>query len=110
MNDTITVMPTDALARFSLEALTELRAAVAERSRLTAEFEAHLSPTAKALFREVSDAYSESEGAEIRLHVSELARHFPGLAPAIRLAWAHVIDCRLDSVATCCTDGAPIEP
>jgi hypothetical protein len=41
--------------------------------------------------------------------IAELARHVPGLAPALHLAWEHVIDTRLDDVGRCCTTG-PVEP
>ncbi len=45
-----------------------------------------------------------------RVQVNGLRRYLPGLAPAIRLDWAHVIDARLDQVGICCTDGGMIDP
>ncbi len=102
--------PTDALTGACLEALAELRSTIEERRRLERGLMEHLSPTARKIYRDVCDAGSEMHGAEVRLHVAELARHLPGLAPAIRLVWAHVIDCRLDRVGACCTDGGPIDP
>ncbi len=93
------VAPTNPLARVSLELLAEYRA-VGE----------HLSPTAVALARTLSDAVTDMHGAENDFHIAELCRHLPGLAPAIRLVWAHVLDCRLDRVGVCCTDGGPVEP
>ncbi len=44
------------------------------------------------------------------LHVEELCRHFPGLAPSIRVMWMHVLDERMDRLGRCCTDGGPIVP
>ncbi len=44
------------------------------------------------------------------LHVEELVRHFPGMGPALRLAWWHVIDARLDAVGQCCEAGQVIDP
>ncbi len=56
----------------------------------------------------------ELEGAahfeNTRLHVEELCRHFPGLAPAIRVMWMHVLDERMDRLGRCCTNGGPIVP
>ena len=101
--------PTDPLARHSLEALAELRATMQERPRLERELMEYLSPKARELYREVCDAGSDVYVAEVRLHVAELCRHFPGLAPAILLTWAHVIDCRLDNVGACCADGGLID-
>ena len=102
--------PTDPLARASLEALDRYRATSRERSRAERALMEHLSPAATELYRVLSDADAEAQGASTELHVAEVCRHFPGLAPALRLAWAHVIDCRLDAVGTCCTDGSPIDP
>ena len=62
------------------------------------------------LYREFSDAEYEARCASTDVNIAELVRHFPGLAPAIRLAWAHVIDTRLDRIGTCCADGGPVEP
>ncbi len=59
---------------------------------------------------ELVDAVDDERGAWVDVHVAELARHLPGMAPAIRLLWAHVIDERVDAVGTCCADGGPIEP
>ena len=60
--------------------------------------------------RALSDAVADMHGAENDFHVAELCRHLAGLAPAIRLVWAHVLDARLDRVGACCTDGGPVEP
>ena len=101
--------PTDPLASASVEALAAYRAAEKERSRLDREFERHLSPAALELWRQVSDAHVDAHGAANDLHVAELARHLPGFGPAIRLLWAHVIDCRFENVGQCCTTG-PVVP
>ena len=104
-----TPAPTDLLARASLEALDRYREASRERSRAERALMAHLSPAATELYRALSDADSEAQGGSTDLHVAELCRHFPGLAPAIRLAWAHVIDERPDRVSRYCTDGESVE-
>ena len=44
-----------------------------------------------------------------RVQVNGLRRYLPGLAPAIRLVWMHVLDARLDRVGACCTDGGMID-
>ncbi len=108
--DSVTVPTAEALAADSRRALARYQEASAERQRAERALLAHLSPVAADLYREVSDADSEAQGASTELHVAELVRHFPGLAPALRLAWAHVIDARLDAVGSCCTDGQPIDP
>ncbi len=106
----VTVPAPDALAADSWRALARYQEATAERSRAERALVEHLSPVATELYRTLSDAESEAQGASTELHVAELVRHFPGLAPALRLAWAHVIDCRLDAVGSCCTAGGPIDP
>ena len=104
------VAPTDPLARISLELLAEYRTAAEVRDAAERALGEHLSPTAVALGRAVSDAVTEMHGAENDFHVAELCRHLPGLAPAIRLVWMHVLDARLDRVGACCTDGGMIDP
>jgi len=92
-----------------LELLAEYRTAAEARDAAERGLGEHLSPTAQALGRTVSDAVTEMHGAENDLHVAELCRHLPGLAPAIRLVWMHVLDARLDRVGACCTDGGMID-
>ncbi len=112
MNDAIiAALPTaDALSAASLEALARYREPCVERQRAERAPMEHLTPVATELYQTVSDAGSEAQGASMDLHVAELMRHFPGLAPVLRVAWAHVIDCRLDAVGSCCTAGGPIDP
>ena len=102
--------PTDPLARVILELLAEAGAADRRRAAADEALKAHLSPQAMAAYRELVDAIDDERGAWIDVHVAELARHLPGMAPAVRLLWAHVIDERVDAVGTCCADGGPIEP
>ena len=103
------VVPTDPLARMSLELLAELRVASKARAAVDRKLAEHLSPVAEALARTVSDAVTDMHGAENDFHIAELSRHLPGLAPAIRLVWMHVLDARLDRVGACCTDGGMID-
>ena len=93
----------------TVEALAAYRDAARERDRVERAFKRHLSPTALELYRALSDAIDNERCAATDLHVAELARHLPGFGPALRLLWAHVIDCRLDRVGSCCTTG-PVEP
>jgi hypothetical protein len=36
---------------------------------------------------------------------TEMCRRAPGLAPILRLLWAHVLDTRTTDLGRCCTDG-----
>ena len=99
----------DALATVAREALAEARAADRRERELAEALEEHLSPKANELYRELADVAAESRTAWLDVHVAELARHLPGLGPAIRLLWAHVIDERIDRIGACCTTG-PVEP
>ena len=107
---TTPVAPADPLARISLELLAEYRVASEARDAADRALGLHLSPTAQALERALSDAVTDLHAATTDFQVAEVCRHAPGLAPAIRLVWAHVLDCRLDRVGACCTDGGPVEP
>jgi len=102
-----TVAPTDPLARISLELLAEYRTAAEARDAADRALAEHPSPTATALDRLLSDAVTDLHAATTDFQVAEVCRHAPGLAPAIRILWAHVLDCRLDRVGVCCTDGGP---
>ena len=108
--DNVTASEADPLARMSLELLAEYRTAAGARDSADRALAEHPSPTAVALGRTLSDAVTDMHGAENDFHVAELCRHLPGLAPAIRLVWMHVLDARLDRVGACCTDGGMIDP
>jgi hypothetical protein len=70
-------------------------------------------------YREAQDKANAADAAfrvavhpkiwELHKEIAELARHVPGLAPALHLAWEHAIDTRLDDVGRCCTTG-PVDP
>ncbi len=102
--------PTDPLAHLSLARLAELRTLQAERERCERVLKEHLSPVAAGLYNAVSDAHVNEHVAGADVHVAELCRHLPGMAPTIRLLWAHVIDIRLDRIGACCADGGMIDP
>ena len=102
--------PTDPLARASLEALAAYREAQAASNRADEAFRASVAPKIWELHKEFDELDQLVRDASMDMHVAELCRHAPGLAPAIRLLWAHVIDIRLDRVGRCCTDGGPIDP
>ena len=107
---TAPVAPTDPLARISLELLAEYRVASEARYSADRALAEHLSPVAEVLARTVSDAVTDLQAATTDFQVAEVCRHAPGLAPAIRILWAHVLDCRLDRVGGWCTDGGPVDP
>ena len=100
----------DPLARVSLELLAEYRVASEARDAADRALAEHLSPTAQALERALTDAVTDLHAATTDFQVAEVCRHLPGLAPAIRLVWMHVLDARLDRVGACCTDGGMIDP
>jgi len=102
--------PADPLAQMSLDLLAEYRTAAEARDAADRALAEHLSPTAQALERALWDAVTDLHAATTDFQVAEVCRHAPGLAPAIRILWAHVIDARLDRVGACCTDGGPIDP
>jgi len=102
--------PADPLARVSLELLAEYRTAAEARDAAERGLGEHLSPTAQALERTLSDALTDLHAATVDFQVAEVCRHLPGLAPALRIVWAHVQDARLDRVGFCCTDGGMIDP
>ncbi|MDP8923077.1 MAG: hypothetical protein M3O34_09415 [Chloroflexota bacterium] len=52
---------------------------------------------------EVDELDGEAHFESMMLHVEELCRHLPGLAPTLRVMWMHVIDARPDRVGRCCT-------
>ena len=102
--------PIDALTGASLEALEMYRAAHAESRIKEQQFRDAVHPKVWELHMGLIEQAHLTNEATIDLHIAELCRHFPGLAPALRLTWAHVIDCRLDNVGARCTGGGPIEP
>ena len=101
--------PADPLVRITLELLAEARAADRRRDAADEALKAHLPARAGRAYRAAVDAIDDARGAWADVHVAELARHLPGLAPTIRLLWAHVIDERPERIGACCTDGGPVE-
>ena len=102
--------PADPLVRASLGALAEAREAGRQRDAAERAMKRHLSPQAMAVYRALVDAIDTERGMWMDVRVAELARHFPGLAPAIQLAWAHVIDRRIDAIGGCCAPGEAVGP
>ena len=72
-------------------------------------FRAAVHPTIWELHKEIGELDQAARDASSDMWIAELARHVPGLAPALHLAWEHVIDTRLDDIGRCCTTG-PVEP
>ena len=102
--------PTDPLARASLAAVAEYRAAQAKANEADEAFRAGVHPRIWELHKEVAELDQAARDATDDMWIAELCRHFPGFAAALRLAWEHVIDTRLDRVGRCCAAGEPIEP
>jgi len=102
--------PAGALTGASLEALEAYHAVHAEGRIKEEAFREAVHPKIWELHMAVVEQGHLTNEATIDLHINELFRHFPGLAPALRLAWVHVLDCRLDRVGTCCADGGPVDP
>jgi hypothetical protein len=57
-----------------------------------AALSATLSPEQHVLFRAYADARNDRETAHENLYISEIARHLPGLAPAIWAIWFHMTE------------------
>jgi len=69
------------------------------------ELLATATPRQRELLFAFESEHSTSLLAEQDALTEELARHFPGLAPAIRsVVQHHLIDQRRDDVGTCCAD------
>ncbi len=98
-------IPADVAA--ALVAHDEARAKAREAE---AKFRASVHPDVWKMHVELEELEGEARFENMMLHVEELCRHFPGLAPAIRVMWMHVLDERMDRLGRCCTDGGPIVP
>ncbi len=100
----------DRLAAESRQRREEYEAARSAAEAAWALARATADPTTRAAYDRVSALEGVAHDACTRMFVAELARHLPGLAPAIHLLWAHIVEARLQRVGTCCTDGGPIDP
>jgi hypothetical protein len=74
-----------------------------ELDRLQAAFDA-TDPTdeQRLLNSRLQDAVGERIDGEYERFIAELARHLPGVAPAIRLVAYHVVETRPADAGTCC--------
>ena len=98
-------IPADVVAAVAAHDEASEKARAAE-----AAFRAVVHPDVWKMHVEVEELWGEARFEGMMLHVEELARHLPGLAPTSRVMWMHVLDERADRVGRCCTDGGPIEP
>jgi hypothetical protein len=75
----------------------------AELHRLQAAFDA-TGPTGeqRLLNSRIQDVLGEVFDEEYDRFIAELARHLPGVAPAVRLLAFHVIEAKSDDVGECC--------
>ena len=62
------------------------------------------------LLRDFSDATTNGQATNDMWLASELARHLPGLAPAIRMTWEHAIGVSYQQPGACCTVAGGFEP
>ena len=95
--------PADPLARASREALAMYHAAYEAGRVKEEEFRAAVHPKIWELHNQIEEQGNLTHEASMDLHVAELCRHLPGLAPTIRVMWMHVIDERTEQVGRCCT-------
>ncbi len=112
-HETLSTMPIPTEARLAAESRKLVAEHDAAREKVKAAeelFKAVADPTTWKLHVELEELEGEVRFASMMLHVSELARHLPAMAPAIWLIWMHVIDAKLDAAGTCCADGGPVEP
>jgi hypothetical protein len=65
---------------------------------------ATLSPDQRALFETYDRARIDRELESEQMYIADMARHLPGLAPALWALWYHVIEARLGEC--CLPDGA----
>ena len=74
--------------------------------RLGAELEAELSPAQWHKVRQYADRAGDVRAGQADdfydRRAEDLAGHFPAFAPAIRLAWRHVLEPRLPEAGRCC--------
>ncbi len=81
----------------------------AKYREVSERFRASVHPDVWKMFCEVEELDGEMRFESMMLHVEELCRHLPGLAPTLRVMWMHVLDERNDRVGRCCTSW-PVEP
>lgn len=86
------------------------RAADARWSALYDKLVATLDAGQRDLLRSVSDAATDMATMNMEWEVTELARHFPGFAPAILMVWNHAISVAYQSPGACCTMAEGFEP
>ncbi len=113
MNDRITV-PNDAttyteyLTQRCLDELAEYRAVRDQADAVRAALKESMSP---ALWKEVQQLVDAETAAAYHwadVCVAELGRHFPGVAPALRIVWKeHIISLKLDDAGRCCLTQDP---
>ena len=103
---TSTAAPASAQPARSLATVVHTDDLAAECRRLSAM----LSPEQATLLRRFSDATSNGQTLCEEWQAAELARHLPGLAPAIRMVWTHTIGVAYQTPGGCCTVAAGFEP
>jgi hypothetical protein len=104
-----TITPLDDLTADSLDALAEYQRVGDAVGPAHGALFATFTPEQHALWLTLEPLVGEQQDAEIRLHLAEVARHFPAIAPTLTLLWEHCIDTRLPDTGRCCTRraGAP---
>lgn len=91
------------LAAESLATLAEYRAAESEHRAASAALLASLSPQQRELYLTLEAAANERDAMRAMVTQREMARHLPGLSPALDLIWQHVEAIDPLNWARCCT-------
>lgn len=96
---------------------SECRAAWAEHEALRdvslalgRQLDAVSTPEQRAAFMEWEAANNAANNAESSWQAAELARHLPGVAPAIMMIWDHVTHVSYGKPGTCCTPSEGFDP
>jgi hypothetical protein len=103
-HDTITTLAqTDADFAAWLERWTAKRAAtVAEYEALSDQLDTLVDKQTASIIGDMVDTRLNWDMLEGQLFFEITARHFPGLAPALRMAWMHAIEQYSDEAGVCC--------
>lgn len=91
------------LAVESLATLAEYRAAESEHRAAAAALLATLSPQQRELYLTLEAAANDRDAMRAMVTQREMARHLPGLSPALDLVWRHVEETDPINWAHCCT-------
>ena len=108
-SERVIVVNASDLATASRERLAAYQAATTERQALETTLLATLTPDQQALYAQVEEAGTFVDTLHVDVFVAELARHLPGVAPALQLVWdQHILAQDFDDVGRCCGGREPV--